>query len=94
MSTHIRAISISGDYAGTPRNDRLQAWLKANDVNPEDIPAAHPLEVNYEENTLQLVVFHKDAEGNRVLGPKGTDDGYLKLSRLVPLLSAPEDHNL
>lgn len=67
---------------------RVIAFLEANHIDPLNTPAAQEVLVTGEH--LAYVEFSRDEEGNRILG----GDGFLKHLKVVPLLSAPENHGL
>lgn len=69
-------------------NEQHMAWLRANDIDPFDVPAAQ--EVLVDDGQITYVKFERDADGIKIIGP----DGCEKVLRTVPLVSAPEDHGL
>ena len=84
-----RGINLNFESIPDPR---AVAWLVANKLDPEDIPAAQEALVHdgHGVPVLAISVFTRDQDGNKIVG----SFGYLKHIRVVPLLSAPEDHNL
>lgn len=88
-----RSIHFQSDL-GTERNENLQAWSRANGVSPEDIPIASWAEVDTDANEITFTVFQRNEDGTKVIDKTTSDWAYLKCPRTVPLLSAPENHNL
>lgn len=84
-----RGVNLNFDACPEPR---VVAWLEANGLNPEDVPAAQEALVHdgHGVPVLAIAVFTRDEDGNKIVG----GFGYLKHIRVVPLRSAPEDHNL
>jgi hypothetical protein len=64
------------------------AWIEANGIDPSTVPAAQ--EVLVEDGKLTFIQFALNAEGQKQV----RDDGYEKVLRTVPLISAPENHGL
>jgi hypothetical protein len=72
-------------------NDNLNGWLTANNIDPKSLPINQVVAVYEKYIVLTVFIFNED--GTKLLN-RGGDAGYLKELRTVPLLSAPEDHNL
>jgi len=87
MST--RGVNLNFDSIPDPR---AIAWLEANNLDPQDVPAAQEALVHdgHGVPVLAIAVFTRDQDGNKIIG----SFGFVKHIRVVPLLSAPEDHNL
>lgn len=88
-----REIPIHSEL-GTERNDRIQAWALANGVSPRIILMNSVAVVDTEANEVTFTVFQKNEDGTNALDKSNSDWAYLKCTQTVPLLSAPEDHNL
>ncbi|MEO5317593.1 hypothetical protein PV761_03230 [Arthrobacter sp. CC3] len=73
---------------------RVTEWLKANDVNPEDVLASS-LALIVGEEFIGFVGFHRDSAGKKVL--EGSDESVMvtiKVPIVVSMKSAPENHGL
>lgn len=72
-------------------NENLNGWLVANNIDPASLPVNQVVAVFEKYIVLTVFIFNED--GSKQLNMGGSA-GYLKELRTVPLLSAPEDHNL
>lgn len=84
MST--RGVNINFEMTSEPR---VIAWFEANGIDPNTVPIAQ--EVLVTDEHMAYVEFVLDADGKKVLGGSF---GYLKSIKVVPLISAPENHGL
>lgn len=89
MST--REIWGSDIDAETPYWQQCQEWLDANEVNVNEVLAEAPLTVDYAAKTLTVTQYAYDTRGKRMMHPIGNG---IKVRRTVPLMSAPENHNI
>lgn len=89
----MREIAIQSEI-GTDLNDNIQSWIAANGISPEDVPMSSVAAVDPTANEITFTVFQRDPEGVKVISYRNGQPEYLKCLRTVPLLSAPEDHNL
>lgn len=78
-------------YDGDPR---VISWLEANDLNPCDVPAAQYIQVAGDNLIYQEFVKGPDGHKLPIHDKDGEACAWHKVLRMVPLLSAPEDHNL
>lgn len=67
---------------------RVMAWCEANGIDPHNVPAAQ--EVLIENGQITFLEFVRNEDGVIIID----GDSYAKVLRTVPLVSAPEDHNL
>lgn len=85
--------SVNINYEGLP-DQRVIAWLEANGIKPSDVPAAQEVLIHdgHELSTpvMAFTVFDRDADGQKIMGSFGS----LKHIRVIPMRSAPENHNL
>lgn len=72
---------------------RVNEWLNANDVDPQDVVASS-FALIVDEKVLAFVGFHRDAGRKLVLDGAHETAVCLKVPIVVPLLSAPENHGL
>lgn len=87
-----RRININTPVLPDPQ---IMAWFEANGIDPNNVPAAQ--EVLVEDGKLTYIEFEMrqtvpGAPPHKTLASDGS--GYIKRLRTVPLVSAPEDHNL
>jgi hypothetical protein len=66
--------------------DQVVAWLRANDINPKDIPPLPFMSLAGDRLTTQT--FVRDAAGNRVLDPAHRDQLALT-SRTFTITTPP-----
>lgn len=71
----------------------LCAWITANGLDPKDLPVDQTVSVDEVAGTLTVTVFPRNPDGSFKL-VRGALGGYVKEARIVPLMSAPEDHFL
>lgn len=73
---------------------RAMAWLKANGIDPSDVPAAQYVQVT--DSHLIYQAFKRGPDGHKlpILDSNGDACAWEKQMMSAPLLSAPEDHNL
>lgn len=83
MST--RGVNINFETTSEPR---VLAWFDANGIDPHTVPVAQ--EVLVTDDHLAYVEFMRGEDGKLVLG----GNGYLKQIKVIPLISAPENHGL
>ena len=89
-----RKISIVSEL-GTERNNNIQAWAKANEVDPRDIVLASNAIVYPELDLIAFTVFSRDENGQKLTFYRGDAERQgMHETRLVPMLSTPEYHNL
>ena len=88
-----REISIQSEQ-GTPLNDSLQAWLTANGISPCATPISAVASVDDEASELTIEQFLLNDDGTKVIDYAYGEPEARKITVTVPLLSAPEDHNL
>ena len=79
--------SVNTNYETHPE-PRVIAWLEANGIDPATTPAAQ--EVLVTDDHMAYVEFIVGEDGKKILG----GNGYLKLIKVVPLISAPENFGL
>lgn len=80
-----RGVNINFNSLPDPR---VIAWLESNNIDPGTAPAAQ--EVLVTDAHVAYVEFILDEDGKKILG----GNGYLKLIKVVPLISAPENFGL
>jgi hypothetical protein len=73
-----------------PTNPDQLAFIEANGLDPADVTAGQIAQVDGGKLTVR-VIARRDNK-TRILNDAG--DGYVTEKRTVPLLSAPENHNL
>ena len=88
-----REISIQSDQ-GTPLNDNLQAWLTANGISPRATPISAVATVDEDAKELTIEQFVLNDDWTKVIDYPHGEPEARKTTVTVPLLSAPEDHNL
>lgn len=88
-----REISIQSER-GTERNDSLQAWTLANGVSPSSVPASSTAVVDSDAEEITFTVFDLNADGTKIIDYVDGEPTFRKHALTVPLVSAPEDHNL
>lgn len=71
---------------------RVMAWCEANGIDPSNVPAEQGALV--EDGRITFVEFVRNEDGVKIIDDGGGDPHYRRVLRTVPLLSAPEDHNL
>jgi len=74
---------------------RVIAWIEANKLDPNLIPANKPVVINGDKITVTEFVMEQTVPGappHKTMASDGS--GLKKTQRTVPLLSAPEDHGL
>jgi hypothetical protein len=71
---------------------KLCAWFEANGIDVHTVPVNQ--EVLVEDGNLTFIEFEVDEDGIKLTDEGGWERGYRKRLRTVPLLSAPEDHNI
>jgi len=79
---------------GSPRNDALQAFCRANGIDPSEVSANAPLDVDEAASTLTVTAFVLDDQGRKQIVEGRPADGYIKERRTVPLRSHPSEHSL
>lgn len=52
-------------------NEKINAWLAANKIDPSDVPAAQVATVT--DTTISIIKFMEDENGNRVMAPGGQE---------------------
>lgn len=67
------------------------AWMEANGIDPNTVPAAQEVLVDGDKITFVAFVLE---DGHKVQDPTTSEHRWLKELRTVPLLSAPENHDL
>jgi hypothetical protein len=83
------------DLSQYDADPRVMAWLEANGLDPHEIPANQHAQIFGEHLTVIEFVLEQTVPGappHKTMADDGS--GYKKRLRTVPLLSAPEDHNL
>lgn len=80
-----RVVNINYECAEDPR---VLEWIEANGIDPKTVPVAQ--EMLIKDDLMAYVEFTVDEDGKKTLG----GDGYLKQIKIVPLISAPENHGL
>jgi hypothetical protein len=80
-----RGVNINFGHLPEPR---VMAWMKANNIDTHHVVAAQ--EVLVTDDHMAYVEFVHDADGRKVLG----SFGCLQVIKVVPLVSAPENHGL
>ena len=87
----MNARGVNLNFESMP-DPRVVAWLEANGLDPQDVPAAQEALVHdgHGVPVLAVAVFTRNEDGVKIQG----SFGFLKHIRVVPLQSAPEDHNL
>lgn len=83
MST--RGVNINFEANPEPR---VIAWFEANGIDPNTVPVAQ--EVLVTDEHMAYVEFVLDEDSKKILG----GNSYLKAIKVVPLVSAPENHGL
>jgi hypothetical protein len=74
---------------------RIISWIKANGLDPNNIPEAFPAVIEDRTLTVTEWIVEQSVAGappHKTLSDDGS--GYKKKRRTVPLLSPPEDHGL
>jgi len=84
---------INLDVPNLP-DPRIVAWLEANNIDPKNTPAAQ--EALVEDNRVTLIEYVLGADGFKlpVHDSDGEPIGWVKHTVTVPLISAPENHEL
>lgn len=76
-------------------DERVMAWIRANGLDPELIPVRFPAVIENGKLTVtEFILGQSDPNKppHKVVSSDG--NGFEKIQRTVPLLSAPEDHGL
>ena len=81
------------DIAGTARRDELMSWLRANGIDPADIPPGHTVAIETGpggERTIRHTAYLRSAGGLCYLAdPDNVDAGAATEERAVPLAVEP-----
>lgn len=83
------------DLSQYDADPRVMAWLEANGLDPYHVPAAQHVQVTGGHLVVQK--FATGPDGHKIpLLDRVTEElcGWQKVTVTLPLLSAPEDHNL
>ena len=76
-------------------DERVMAWIEANNLDPNLIPADLPVIINGDKLTVTEFLLEQTVPGappHKTMAEDGS--GLKKTTRTVPLLSAPEAHGL
>ncbi|WP_104087042.1 hypothetical protein [Arthrobacter sp. GMC3] len=69
---------------------QLNAFIEANGLDPKEVIADQVATI--ENGQLTVVIFSQGLDGKKILN--GLGDAYMKQSKTVPLISAPENFGL
>jgi hypothetical protein len=84
------------DFAGTERHEEIKSWLRANDINPDDVAVTGPVTVETTPDGARLIRYTthlRNEDGCKYLAdPDDMDKGVAAEERTAPVQVEPPMH--